>query len=123
MRGGAHDNAQIPFLYCNFRCLLLGQRLVSAYHCSRCWNSHVQENMLSANRFTVLQGKTASSWLSEFWVSLQNFQVSFWHPKTAYKTLTKIKKDVKASCCEWKRLLLPFSLILLFFQLLSTLWG
>jgi len=38
--------------------------------------------MLSSNRFTLIQGKTVY-WLSEFRVSLQNFSVSFWHPKPA----------------------------------------
>jgi len=40
-----------------------------------CCNSHVQENMLSSNRFTSMQGKDIS-WFSEFTVSLQNFRVS-----------------------------------------------
>ena len=57
-RGGTHDNAAI------------------------CCSGHVQENMLSSIRFTSIQGKTISR-LSEFRVSLQNFRVSFWHPKTA----------------------------------------
>jgi len=38
--------------------------------------------MLSSNHFTSIQRKTLS-WLSEFWVSSQNFRVSFWHSKTA----------------------------------------
>jgi len=37
--------------------------------------------MLSSNGFTPTQGKT-KSWLSEFRVSLQNYEVPFWHPKT-----------------------------------------
>jgi len=47
-----------------------------------CCNSHVQEDMISSNGFTSIQGKTIS-WLSEFRVSLQKFGVSFRHPKTA----------------------------------------
>jgi len=39
--------------------------------------------MLSSNRLASIQGKTISPWLSEFRLSLQNFRVSFWHPKTA----------------------------------------
>jgi len=80
-RGGAHDNAQMPFLQLRFQ--LLRQRIVPAYHCSRCCNGHVHEHMLPSNRFNSIQGKTMSSWLSEFRMSLQNFMVSFWHPKTA----------------------------------------
>ena len=54
-RGGAHDNAQIPNLQ------LRRQKIVSAYNIAavRC-NSHVQENMLSSNRYTSMQGKTIS---------------------------------------------------------------
>ena len=52
-------------------------RTLSAYNIAAVYcNSCVQENMLSSNRFTSIQGKT----ISEFRVSLQNFRVSFWHP-------------------------------------------
>ena len=64
----------------NFRFQLLRQKIVSAYNIAAvCCNSHVQENELSSIRFTSIQGKTIL-WLSEF-------RVSFWHPKTAWKTL------------------------------------
>jgi len=66
----------------NFRFQLLRQKIVSAYNIAAVYcNSHVEENMLSSNRFTSIQGKTTR--LSEFRVSLQNFKVSFWHQKTA----------------------------------------
>jgi len=61
----------------NFRFQLLHQKIVSAYNIAAvCYNCHVQENMLSSNRFTSIQGKTIP-WFSEFRVSLQNFRVSF----------------------------------------------
>jgi len=61
----------------NFRFQLLRQKIVSAYNVAAvCCNSHVQENMLSLNRFTLIQDKTIT-WLSEFRLSLQNFRVSF----------------------------------------------
>jgi len=60
----------------NFRFQLLRQKIVSAYNIAAVYcNSHVEENMLSSNRFTSIQGKTTR--LSEFRVSLQNFKVSF----------------------------------------------
>ena len=69
----------------NFRFQLLHQKIVLAYNIAAvCCNSHVQENMLSSNRFTSIKSKTIS-WLSELRVSLQNFRVSFWHLKTALK--------------------------------------
>jgi len=81
-RSGAHDDANHTY---NFRFQLLHQKIVSAYHFAVvCYNNHVQDNMLTSNRFTSIQGKTIS-WLSEFRVSLQNFRVSFWHLKTASK--------------------------------------
>jgi len=59
------------------------QKIVSAYNIAAvCWNSHVRESMLISNRFTSIRAKTIS-WLSEFRVSLQNFRLSFWHPKMA----------------------------------------
>jgi len=62
---------------CTFRFQLLRQKIVSVYDIAAvCCNSHVQENMLSSNRFTSIQSKTISR-LSEFRVSLQNFRVSF----------------------------------------------
>jgi len=77
-RGGAHENAHIPSL----------QFSLPSSAPVKCDGlaGYVQENMLSSNRFTSIQSKTTSK-LSEFRVSLQNFRVSFWHPKTAYKTL------------------------------------
>jgi len=48
----------------------------------------VEKSMFSSNRFTSAESKTIS-WFSKLGVSLQTFRVSFWHPKTAYKTLTK----------------------------------
>jgi len=49
----------------NFRFHLLRQKIVSACNIAAvCCNSHVQENMLSSNRFTSIQGKTIS-WLAE----------------------------------------------------------
>jgi len=45
---------------------------------------HVQENVFISNRFTSIQSKSIF-WFSEFRVSFQNFRVSFWHPKTAWK--------------------------------------
>ena len=69
----------------NIRFQLLRQKMVSAYNISAiCCNSHVQGNTLSSNPFTSTEGKTISR-LSDFRVSLQNFRVSFWHPKTAWK--------------------------------------
>ena len=59
-----------------------------------CCNGHMRENMLSSNRFTSIQGKTISS-LSEFRVSLQNFRVSFWHPKTAYENTVLANGDIE----------------------------
>jgi len=60
----------------NFRFQLLRQKIVSTYKIAAVsCNSHVQQNTLSSNRFTSVQGNTIS-WLSEF-------RVSFWHPKTA----------------------------------------
>ena len=64
----------------NFRFQLLRQKIASAYNIAAvCRNSHVQENMVSSNRFTSIQGKTISR--------LSEFRVSFWHPKMALKTL------------------------------------
>ena len=69
----------------NFRSQFLRLKIVSAYNIAAvCCNSLVQKNMLSSHLFTSIQGKTIS-WLSEFRVSLQNFKVSCWHPKTALK--------------------------------------
>jgi len=66
----------------HFRFQILHQKVVSAYNIAAVsCNSNMQENMLSQNRFASIQGKTVS-WLSEFGVSLQNFRVSFRHPKT-----------------------------------------
>ena len=45
----------------NFHFKLLHQKILSAYNIAAvCCNSHVQENMLSSNRFTSIQGKTIS---------------------------------------------------------------
>ena len=77
-RSGAHDNAQIPNL--QFPLPTSAVYNIPAVCCNR----HVQENMLISNRFTSIQGKIVSR-LSEFRVSLQNFKVSFWHPKKALK--------------------------------------
>jgi len=77
-RDGAYDNAQIP----NLQYSLPTSAPENCVDLAVCCNSHVQENMLSSHRFSSIQGKTIS-WLSEFRVSLQNFRVSFWHPKMA----------------------------------------
>jgi len=48
-----------------FRFQFLRQKNVSAYNIAAvCCSSHVQENMLSSNRFTAIQGKIMS-WLSK----------------------------------------------------------
>jgi len=58
---------------------------VSAYNIAAfCCNSHVQENLPSANRFT---SRKKHSWLSEFRVSLQNFGCHFDTQKQLKKTL------------------------------------
>jgi len=55
----------------------LRRKNVSAHNIvAVCCNGHVQENMVSSNRFTSTQGKTIPR-LSEFRVSLQNFRVLF----------------------------------------------
>jgi len=41
----------------NFRFQLPRQRIVSVHNNAACCNSHVQENMLSSNRFTSIQAK------------------------------------------------------------------
>ena len=59
-RGGAHNSAQIISVRChsyNFRFQLPRQRIVSVHNNAACCNSHVQENMLSSNRFTSIQAK------------------------------------------------------------------
>ena len=62
---------------CNFCFQLLHQKIVSAYNIAAvCCNCHVQENMLSSNRFASIQSKTIRRF-SEFRVSLQSFRVSF----------------------------------------------
>jgi len=72
----------------NFRFQLLRQKIVSACNIATvCCNLHVQENLLSSNRFTSIQSKTISN-LSEFRVSVQNFRLSFWHPKPAVRQWT-----------------------------------
>jgi len=61
----------------NFRFQLLRQKNVSAYNIAAvCCKGHVQEIMLTSNRFTSMHSKTTSG-LSEFRVSLQNFRVPF----------------------------------------------
>jgi len=61
----------------NFRFLVLRQKNVTAYNIAAvCCKGHVQENILSSNRFTSIQSKTTSK-LSGFRVSMQNFRVPF----------------------------------------------
>jgi len=90
----------------NFCFQLLRQKTESTYDTGAvCCNSHVQKNMLSSsNRFTSIQGKTISR-LSEFRVSLQNYRVSFWHPKTAQKiTASKYmpcNQNTPCDCVAW----------------------
>jgi len=84
-RGVAHDYAQIPNLQFSLPASK-PEKCVGLYKIvAVCCTSHVQESMISSNRFTSIQGKTISR-LSEFRVALQNFRVSFWwaslwHPK------------------------------------------
>jgi len=84
-----------------FRSQFRRLKIVSAYNIPAvCCNGHVQENMLSSNIFTSIQGKTIS-WPWEFRVSLQNFRVSFWHPKRLKKTLV-LRSNLKFErACFW----------------------
>jgi len=82
----------------NFCFQLLRQKILWAYNIvAVCCKSQVRENLLISNRFTSIQGKTISR-LSEFRVSFQNFRVSFWHPKTAWKNTVLCTKDILLLC-------------------------
>jgi len=77
----------------NFRLQLLSQKNVSAYNIATvCYNGHVQENMLSSNRFTSIQSKTISR-LSEFRVSLQILVCNF-------DTQKRLKKHCPGVICD-----------------------
>jgi len=82
----------------NYRFQLLRQKIMWANNnAAVCCKSHVQENMLISNHFTSIQGKTISR-LSEFRASFQNFRVSFWHPKTAWKNTVLCTEGILLLC-------------------------